>query len=248
MDEWVRVAPSKGASPVDIVSLTQRVIRSRGIDSERVEDALQVPDVGLVLEPRVVGLGAAARGGVQTTSIVRVRHPELFPHAVFDYQHSAGDSLERALEGGIENWAQLDLPALADATRDKPRDCALIKFQFPEKDGRPSYARRAILGPAGRYGAAASEPPPQEGEHCFCPCCLLTNSFDAFKTLIQSDGVFAIRLYAARGVDREPAADCRVNGEDYEPGKAALAAYAKTWGGTGFEFRKQYVILQRDPG
>src|SRR5262249_50212808 len=155
-------------------------------------------------------------------------------------------SLERALEGGIENWAQLDLPALADATRAKPRDCALIKFQFPEKDGRPRYVRRAVLGPAGRYGVAASEAP-QEAAPWFCPCCLLTNCFDAFKTLIEGEGVYAVRLFAARGVDSQPAADCRVNGEDYEPGKAALAAYAKKWGGTGFEFRKQYVILQRDP-
>jgi hypothetical protein len=246
MDEWVRVAQSAGASPVDIVALTQRVMGSRGIGIDRIEDALHVRDVGLVLEPRVVGVRGAARGGVQTTSIIRVRHPESFPEAVFEYQHSTGDSLEQALEGGIEGWVQLDLPPLADATRVTPIDCSSMKLQLPEKDGSPGYARRVVLGPPGRYGLAASSAP-QEGDHCFCPCCLLTNCFEAFKPLIEGDGVYAIRLYAARGVDDQPIADCRVNGQDYDRGKSALVAYTKKWSGGGVEFRKQYVILQPDP-
>jgi hypothetical protein len=35
-----------------------------------------------------------------------------------------------------------------------------------------------------------------------------------------------------------------VNGEDFEPGRAALAKWVEKWPSRGFEFRKQYVILQ----
>ncbi len=40
-----------------------------------------------------------------------------------------------------------------------------------------------------------------------------------------------------------PGADCRINGEDYEPGMEALRAYVATWPGAGVEYRKQYVFL-----
>jgi hypothetical protein len=47
-----------------------------------------------------------------------------------------------------------------------------------------------------------------------------------------------------RDADGVPAADCRVNGRDFEPGAVALRAYAATWPAAGYEFRKQYVVLQ----
>ncbi len=34
-----------------------------------------------------------------------------------------------------------------------------------------------------------------------------------------------------------------MNGEDFEPGKAALRKYAATWPDRGVEFRKQYVVV-----
>ena len=46
-----------------------------------------------------------------------------------------------------------------------------------------------------------------------------------------------------RDQDGTAGADCRINGEDYEPGMAALRAYVATWPGRGFEFRKQYVFI-----
>jgi hypothetical protein len=236
MKEYV-VAQSEEGNPVDIVTLTQRVMSSQGIASERCEDWLEVREVGLVIEPRIVAYGGAGEGDVQTTSIIRIRHPEHFPDPIFEYQHATGDALEPSLQEGVENWLQLDFPALADATRVEPQDCATLKF---------GTTRRAVLGPAGRMALEASDD--AGGEHTFCPCCMLTNSFDAFHTLIQSEAVFAIRLYAARTDQDGVLADCRVNGEDYEPGKAALLAYAETWGGSGFDSRKQYVILQRAPG
>jgi hypothetical protein len=43
-------------------------------------------------------------------------------------------------------------------------------------------------------------------------------------------------------VDAE--ADCRVNGEDYGPGREALLRHIATWPDRGVEFRKQFVIMQ----
>ena len=75
----------------------------------------------------------------------------------------------------------------------------------------------------------------------------MTNSFAAFKDLIEDDAFPGIRFFAARDADGSPLADCRVNGEDWEPGAEALRAYVKTWPGDGYEFRKQYVVLQTVP-
>jgi hypothetical protein len=244
MNEWAKVALPGGAGTIDFVAVTARVMSERGVASERAGDELRLAE-GLVLAPRVVGLDDAERGGFRSTTIVRVRHPEVFPTAVFEFQHAAGDTVEESLASGVEMWMQLDLPVLADATRDTPESCAVMKLTFPARDGRPARARRVLLGPTARFGAPDHEPA-TEGEHCFCPCCLTTHCFDAFKPLIDDDATYALRLYAARDPDGTPMADCRVNGEDYDPGKAALVSYATTWSGHGFEFRKQYVIMQRD--
>jgi hypothetical protein len=47
-----------------------------------------------------------------------------------------------------------------------------------------------------------------------------------------------------RDQNRAAIADCRVNGEPFEEGKQALRRYVETWPDAGFEWRKQYVILQ----
>jgi hypothetical protein len=82
------------------------------------------------------------------------------------------------------------------------------------------------------------------------PLCLLTNSFEAFRELIEADAFYGLRLFALRDGDSEPGADCRVNGDDWEKGAQALRAYAGTWPpAAGYEMRKQYVVLQTlEPG
>lgn len=122
----------------------------------------------------------------------------------------------------------------------------MLKMDMPARDGRAARVRRAILGPVAHY---MHEPPPKtspeaEEEHPFCPCCLLTRSFEAFKDFIEGDGFYGVRLFAAREPDGTPQADCRINGDDYEPGMAALRHYATTWAAAGYEFRKQYIVLQ----
>jgi hypothetical protein len=56
-------------------------------------------------------------------------------------------------------------------------------------------------------------------EHSFCPCCLLTRSFEAFKALFEGERFHALRLYAARDLDGLAQADCRVNGERLSRGR-----------------------------
>ena len=81
-------------------------------------------------------------------------------------------------------------------------------------------------------------------EHPFCPCCLLTRSWEAFRELIEGDGFYGLRLFAMRDPEGNPRADCRVNGAEWERGKQALREYVRTWPGAGVEFRKQFVVLQ----
>lgn len=78
-------------------------------------------------------------------------------------------------------------------------------------------------------------------------CCLFTSNYEALRPQLESDQCFGIRFYAMRNEDGTPEADCRINGEDHEPGMASLREYVATWPGSGFEYRKQYVLLHSHP-
>jgi len=178
---------------------------------------------------------------------VEVSHPEAIPAGLFEYQHSTGDNSADALEKGFSQWVQVDFVVLLEALRDKPGSSTFMDLEFPEVGG-VARKRRAILGPVAHL---ATEPPPSysngegEEEHPpFCTCCLLTNSFEAFKPLLEDDNFYGIRLFAARDENGTPQADCRVNGEDFEAGAQALRNYAARWAKAGYEFRKQYVVLR----
>jgi hypothetical protein len=190
----------------------------------------------LVLVPRLLSVEPASSGnGVRTVTTVHVRHPHAFVTPIFEYQHGAGATVEESLLGAFEQWQQVDLPVLEDATRLEPMYCAAIRYGH----------RRVILGPTATWSAEPGEPAGEE--HPFCPCCLTTRCFDAFRPLVEGEGTYGVRLYAARDGGGEEMADCRVNGEDFESGKQALIGYAKTWPPRGGELRKQYVVMQRDP-
>jgi hypothetical protein len=151
----------------------------------------------------------------------------------------------------------MDLVVLLEALQRKPTTCMEIEADFPDKDGKPAYSRRALLGPVTHLvqnvkiypeqktpEIAEEVPCRQCKRHEFCPCCLLTNSFDAFKELIEDSGFYSLRLYALRDENGLPMADCRVNGNDWEKGAEALRKYVTTGPEAGFESRTQYVVLQ----
>ena len=241
----------------NLVTLMASVLGELGHQVESGESWLVHPNSGFVLLPRLVQLVASDKGGVRTTTTLQTNHPALMPNGVFEYQHSIGESLEESLRKGFDQWAQTHFVALLDALDPAPTTCATLGMGFPEKDGKPAYNRRAILGPVAHLAqnpraeadmnaagnGARGEQDEQDEHHAFCPCCLLTNSFDTFMEFIEDRGVYCLFLFAARDAKGAPQADCRVNGNDWERGAEALRQYVTTWPDAGFEFRKQYVVL-----
>lgn len=233
---------------VDVVRIAAATLKREGHATRNEKSWLFHAESGISLTPRFVDLQLNEDGSVQTATTIQCNHALMPPHGVFEFQHSTGSSIEESVSKGIEGWARLDLVTLLDAVRLKPRECMVMELTLPTRDGHPERRRRAVLGPIAQF----TKSPPAEttggaDEHPFCPCCLLTNSFDAFRELFEGSGFFGVRLFAAREPGVGGQADCRVNGEDWEKGAEALRAYADTWPDAGYEFRKQYVVLQDIP-
>src|SRR5262249_19279878 len=145
--------------------------------------------------PRMAGFQPLEPSGIRTATIIRVRHPEVIPQEIFEFQHYAGNDLQHSLTKGFESWAQVDLVVLLEALRDKLQVCTAMEMTFPETDARPARERRVILGPIAHMAARAELAP---SDHPFCPCCLLTNTFEAFRAQLEGEDFFAIRLFALR--------------------------------------------------
>jgi hypothetical protein len=235
---------------VNTVDLAATVLEQRGHTVTNARTHLVHPDSGFTILPQLVEVRPLDDGGVQSVTTVQVNHPVLAPSGLFEYQHSTGDTLAHSISRGFDQWVQLDFFTLLDALLPLPKACMSMVLEFPARDGKPARARRAVFGPVGHL--RAREPKSEVGagpdEHPFCPCCLLTRSFEAFRELLEGDDFVGLRLFAMRSPDGAPEADCRVNGEECEPGKAALREYVSTWPDAGVEFRKQYVVLQNHEG
>jgi len=238
------------------VTVAASVLQARGFAVHVEKTWLVHEDSGFILLPQLVQLQPLENGGVQTVTTIQTNHPGMAPDGLFEYQHSTGDCIADSIRKGFDQWAQADFPPLMDALRPKPDVCPMFEMTFPAKDGVSARVRRAILGPIMHY--MASPAPDPEGNsrtagalgqedasdaHPFCPCCLLTKSFEAFRELVMSDGFYGLRLYAMRDAEGIAQADCRVNGDDWEKGAQALRDYVKTWPEAGLEFRKQYVVV-----
>jgi hypothetical protein len=242
--EWVILTNDTGDT-IDLVSEAQAALAEQGYAVERDQYDLHLPAFGLTLYPRGVSLSPSS-DGARSVTVVYVTHA-IFASGLFEYQHGIGKDPREALRFGLSQWAQLDLPVLCDATRDKPENCALLEMEFPAGDGQEKRKRRIVLGPVmhmAQHPEQESQQTEGEDEHSFCPCCLTTNCLEAFRPLLDIDEAFGVRLLASRSQDGETSADCRINGEDFHEGMAALRAYAERWPERGFEMRKQYVIFQ----
>lgn len=105
--------------------------------------------------------------------------------------------------------------------------------------------RKIYMGPYAHHVSQQAEQCNADDDcHTFCPCCLFTNSIEAYRELLQSPRTLGIRLFATRNVDNTIGADCRINGEDYPLGAEHLRKYVTSWPDLGFEFRKQYVVIR----
>ena len=225
----------------NLIDLAARAFRNRGYPICNEKTWLHHTASGYQILPLFVSMEPTDNGSVHTTTTIQVNHPTLAPRGVFEYQHSFGDNIADSIAKGFDQWLQTDFVTLLEASRDEHGTCMTLEMEFPEQDGRPAGIRRAILGPVAHY---AQNPPKIEEEHPFCPCCMLTRSFEAFKQYLEGNDFVGIRFYAARDENGDPQADCRVNGDDWEDGAEALRFYVSSWPDAGFEFRKQYVVLR----
>jgi hypothetical protein len=241
----------------DLVALLASVLQQHGHATQIGRSQLVLKKSALIVLPQFFELQPLDKGGVRTTTTIQTHHPTLVPDGVFEYQHATGDNAELSLREGFNQWVITDLLALLESLQPKPETCTSLEMKFPEKDGKPAYSRRVILGPVThtiQHPRTASEQnlPKADGENCeeheFCPCCLLTNSYDAFRDLIESPGFYGLRLFAMRDEYGNHQADCRVNGNDFEPGAVALRNYVARWPSAGLELRKQYVVVHRVEG
>jgi hypothetical protein len=234
----------------NVVEIAAMVLRGRGHEVIQHEGWLELGANGFLLQPLMTEI-QLLDNGVHTLTTVDVRHPRLVPDGLFEYQHSTGDDVVSSVRAGFESWESVDLAVLLDALRPRPEKCSMWEMKFPAKGGTPERTRCAVLGSVAWFAQQPAEPSSTsctvdakaEGEHALCTCCFLTRNFEAFRAQLEGDEYFGIRFYAARDQDGTPGADCRINGEDYEPGMVALRSYVSTWPGSGFEFRKQYVFV-----
>lgn len=225
------------------VELLQQVMKQAGHSVLLQEKWLKHPLSGFLLLPQIVNIQPLEGRDVRTVTTIQIHHPELVPEGLFEYQHSVGNGVCDSILKGFDQWAQMDLVSLLESAGCRPSTCSMIKLELPTKDHRPPLRRRILLGPVGHY---AQLPPAVEEEHPFCMCCLFTRTAEAFRHMVESQSYFAIRYFVAKTEEGNAQADCRVNGEDCEEGKRALIQYAETWPPAGYEFRKQYVIIQNE--
>ena len=236
----------------EIIQAAVSVMGERGHQVTRNGTSIEHRDGGFSFRPRIIELEPISNGRVRTVTTMTTTHPEFAPGGIFEYQHATGNDVIESVRRGFDDWAQIDLTVFLDARRDSAKDCATFEFTYPPSEGATPLSRRALLGPImsfaqyPRQNEASKEA--SEDEHCSdCPCCLLMHTFEAFRQFVERSGFFGIRLVAIRNEHASSQADCRINGEDYEPGARALREYVDRWPQSGFEIRKQYVVLQDRP-
>jgi hypothetical protein len=175
----------------DVVTEAAAAIKSRGHTVTSHKTWLEHGDSELLIQPQLAELQPLEGGGVRTATTMQVNHPTLIPAGVFEYQHATGDTVVSSLTKGFDQWVQTDFVTFLDALRVRPRSCTMMEMTFPAKDGKPERVRRAVLGPVTHM---AQTPPDAAGGHPpFCPCCLLTNSFETFRDLIEGDAFYGLR-------------------------------------------------------
>jgi len=228
----------------DSLATLASVLESRGMPFARKDGRLEF-DNGLVVRPQFVELQPRDNGSVRTVTTIEVNHRSLCPFGTFEYQHSIASSVEDALKKGFAGWADTDLPVFMDALRLKAEICTEMIATVPARASFPERKRQVIFGPP--LHGASKEVFEAGQAHDFCPCCLMTNCLEAFKDQLHGDDFYSIRLFASRDMEGVAQADCRINGVDWAPGKAALLKYVATWPDRGLEYRKQLVAIRDLP-
>ena len=226
----------------DTLTSLATAIKAQRLKYKRGESHLEL-DNELVVRPQIVIVQPQDDGSVETTTTIEINHPQLCPNGTFEYQHSLGESVEDSLQKGFASWVDTDLLVFAEAAGEKMEICPTLQFDMPADGSSASNRRQVVLGPP--LHATTQDPPNNTDDgHGFCPCCLFTNTKDAFQDQLRGSEFHGIRLFAARDATGIAQADCRINGLDWAPGAAALLKYVATWPDRGFEYRKQFVVIR----
>lgn len=224
-----------------LLRLLAAALRSEGFEPTEEPDRLRLPS-GIELRVEHLQTVELLHDNVRTSTRIVASHATSFPHGLPEFQHSVSKTVDNALFDGFVNWSRMDLITLEDCLRDKPDNCTFMEMDVPAAGGEQHIPRRVVFGPTGHFVSAKAETPE---EHPFCPCCLFTQNFEAFRSLMQEGDTLGIRLFASRDDKGDVSADCRINGEDFTDGMEHLKAYARSWPKTpGVEFRKQYVVVR----
>jgi hypothetical protein len=223
----------------DLVEGLEYVFRQNGEHVVNRTSFIEHVETGFLFSPAFVEIGQSPDRSFSSATTIQVNHPQLIPHGVFEYQHTNGDSIAEALNEALYSWYQCDLPVFLDMRQKEPQYCSAWSVQYDA----PPRTRRALLGPLMMMRADHDAPlPVEKSGHETCPCCMFTAVIEKFDHAVKSADVQCVRLFAFKDDRGETSVDCRINGEEYDDGKLALAKYAKEWTG-GPQFRKQYVIL-----
>ncbi|WP_051945667.1 DUF6348 family protein [Verrucomicrobium sp. BvORR106] len=228
----------------DLLSSLAEALSAAGHSIVRRKSWIEV-NRDFTIMPQVIAVHPLEDGGVRTSSTLQVAHRTLVPAGVFEYQYATGDDIKSALQKAFETWAASDLPVFLDALIEKPDQCMTMQMTSDTPAGSDGD-RRVIFGPPAHAVSYSSLT--NEESHDFCPCCLFTNTHEAFKEILAGTSFHGIRLFAVRNADGSLEADCRVDGREWQAGEEALLQYAETWPDRGFEYRKQYVGIQNWPG
>lgn len=260
MDAYIRSAAEiqqikeQGA----VGEILARVLKEAGFNAHPFGDMVLLPS-GLrlqaaLLETHDLEALRVAEGRVATATRIVAYNDTCFPAGLPELQHATGTDAAQAIAAGFATWAKTALVTLEDVVRfglgAGVRDSTLLAISYPGPHAGDATAYQAILGPivqVGADGRQASGAGLDMDEDELCPACMTTRIQDALCERLSPAGCSGIGLVAVRDAEGALAAECRINGERFEPGVARLLAYAQSWPARGFEYRQQYVVIRPLP-
>ena len=246
--------PSHDNSELSIAYVLYEILEKKGWNVELLngqyedEKWIYVKDNGYYLFPLLIALSHDEDNGFKISATIQIHHKEIFPEGIFEYvypQKQATD-LTDGLFDLFKTWVDLDWETLADCLNLKNSKYMSVEIELKDVVKHIFYG--SVLSypnvDAEKLKAKGIDPDPYIDE--FCPCCLFTNSMEAFDDQIKdTEKNYAVRLFAMKNANGEIKADCRINGEEYPQAEEYLKKYASTWKDCDIvKFRKQYIIIR----
>ena len=246
--------PSHDNSELSIAYVLYEILEKKGWNVELLngqyedEKWIYVKDNGYYLFPLLIALSHDEDNGFKISATIQIHHKEIFPEGIFEYVYpqKQATNLTDGLFDLFKTWVDLDWETLADCLNLKNSKYMSVEIELKDVVKHIFYG--SVLSypnvDAEKLKAKGIDPDPYIDE--FCPCCLFTNSMEAFDDQIKdTEKNYAVRLFAMKNANGEIKADCRINGEEYPQAEEYLKKYASTWKDCDIiKFRKQYVIIR----